>query len=83
MIKIRAGFLTDPGCVREENEDSVWAQVIAPVLWAPIGLFVVCDGMGGHMGGKYASYWAVEAIKIRIRGPDGSQRSTSNPRAHC
>jgi protein phosphatase len=29
----------------------------------PLGLFIVCDGMGGHMGGKYASYWAVEAIK--------------------
>ena len=55
MIKLRAGFLTDPGCVREENEDSVWTQVISPANWGPVGLFVVCDGMGGHMGGKYAS----------------------------
>jgi len=77
MIKLRAGFLTDPGQVREENEDSVWMQVISPANWGPVGLFVVCDGMGGHMGGKYASYWAVEAVKSEF----GELLAARDPRA--
>jgi len=67
MIKLRAGERTDVGRLRTENEDSVWAQVLDQPGYAPIGLFIVCDGMGGHMGGKYASYWAVEAIKSEFR----------------
>ena len=63
MIKLSASFMTDPGRIRDENEDSVWMEVFSSSGKTPIGLFVVCDGMGGHMGGKFASYWAVEAIK--------------------
>lgn len=63
MIKLRAGILSDKGRIRRENEDSAWMEVISPSGKFPIGLFVVCDGMGGHMGGKFASYWAVESIK--------------------
>lgn len=63
MIRLVSASLTDAGKVREENEDSAWDQVYVPINRPPLGLFVVCDGMGGHMGGKYASYWAVEAIK--------------------
>ena len=63
MISIAAAALTDTGYLREENEDCVWSQIFTSPNRPPIGLFVVCDGMGGHMGGKYASYWAVEAIK--------------------
>jgi protein phosphatase len=63
MISLVAASSTDPGLLREENEDSVWSQVYQTSSRAPLGLFVVCDGMGGHMGGKYASYWALEAIK--------------------
>jgi PPM family protein phosphatase len=63
MIKLVAASLTDVGRIREENEDSIWSQVSASVRKEPLGLFIVCDGMGGHMGGKHASYWAVEAIK--------------------
>lgn len=63
MIKLVAASLTDVGRIREENEDCIWSQVNSSNLKEPLGLFVVCDGMGGHMGGKHASYWAVEAIK--------------------
>jgi protein phosphatase len=63
MIKLSAASLTDTGLQREENEDFLWAQVHTPLQQDPVGLFVVCDGMGGHMGGKFASYWAVEAVR--------------------
>jgi serine/threonine protein phosphatase PrpC len=63
MINLLAASLTDTGLLRNENEDTAWAQVYSAANHEPIGLFVVCDGMGGHMGGRYASYWAVEAIK--------------------
>jgi PPM family protein phosphatase len=63
MISLVAAALTDPGKHREDNEDCAWSQVYSTSNNGPLGLFIVCDGMGGHMGGKYASYWAVEAIK--------------------
>lgn len=50
--------LTDKGCKRPVNED--WMAHFE----SPNGLVaVVCDGMGGHVGGKTASHTAVEAIR--------------------
>ncbi len=77
MVKLRTGCLTDTGQLRDENEDSVWTEVNAPPSQAPLGLFMVCDGMGGHMGGKYASYWAVESIKAEF----GELFAAKDPRA--
>jgi PPM family protein phosphatase len=66
MINLVAASLTNTGLEREENEDAAWVQVYQPPNREPIGLFIVCDGMGGHMGGKFASYWATEAIKLEF-----------------
>ncbi len=63
MTKLEATALTDPGMLRDVNEDSAYQQVNAPPGREPVGLFIVCDGMGGHLGGEFASYWAIEAIK--------------------
>ena len=50
--------LTDKGCKRPSNED--WLVHFE----SPNGLVaVVCDGMGGHVGGQVASHTAVEAIQ--------------------
>jgi len=63
MEELIASAQSDKGLLRDVNEDTVWAEVHYTDKKRPIGLFVICDGMGGHMGGKYASYWATEAIK--------------------
>lgn len=46
---------TDVGRTRSRNEDSFHLSL-------PMGLALVCDGMGGHAGGDIASRTAVEAI---------------------
>jgi len=49
--------LTDIGLVRQANEDNYYATE------TPNGfLFVLCDGMGGHVGGDKASSIAVSSI---------------------
>lgn len=47
--------VTDPGCVRKNNEDNL---LVEPDL----GLLVVADGMGGHNSGEVASGMAVKTI---------------------
>lgn len=54
-MRIESAGKTDVGLVREKNEDSM---LIDPA----VGLFVVCDGMGGHVGGQVASQLAVATI---------------------
>jgi PPM family protein phosphatase len=63
MVTLEAATATDPGRERGENQDRVWAQVYQPSEGESIGLFLVCDGIGGHLGGECASHWAVEAVK--------------------
>ena len=67
MVKLEAAAATDTGRERSENQDRVWAQVFQPSEGEPIGLFIVCDGIGGHLGGESASHWAVEAIKHEMQ----------------
>src|SRR5437763_1797652 len=59
-LRIESAGRTDVGLVREKNED---AMLIDP----SIGLYVVCDGMGGHVGGQVASQLAVATIAETLR----------------
>ncbi len=63
MVTLEAATATDPGRERGDNQDRVWAQIYQPSEGESIGLFIVCDGIGGHLGGECASHWAVEAVK--------------------
>lgn len=62
-MKLDVSTLTHPGEKRVTNEDLVWSQTYSDSQGMQLGLLIVCDGMGGHLGGEYASYWATEAIK--------------------
>jgi protein phosphatase len=66
MIKLESAALTDPGRARSINEDHVWTQVYAASEGETTGLFIVCDGVGGHLGGECASYWATETVKHEL-----------------
>ncbi len=61
-FSLEVGQATDPGQVRDGNEDSI---IITPLNFAAgssRGLFVaVADGMGGHAAGEVASRVAAEA----------------------
>ncbi|NET58370.1 MAG: serine/threonine phosphatase [Symploca sp. SIO2E6] len=61
---------TDIGNQREHNEDSFGIQTTVKKLENPQGrtveargLYILCDGMGGHSAGEVASAIAVETLK--------------------
>jgi len=58
--------LTDIGRQRELNEDCFYFKVVQSSDEGPLGLFVVADGMGGHLAGEVASHWAVQAIRREL-----------------
>lgn len=63
-MKVDAAALTDIGLVRDHNEDALLSEP---------PLFVVADGMGGHLGGEVASAIAIETLRdgFSKRGPEG------------
>jgi len=54
---LRWGRASDPGRIRQQNEDSVLVED---------NLFAVADGMGGHKAGEVASALTVELLKRRL-----------------
>ena len=52
---LQSACLTDPGRVRDHNEDCIEAR-------PDIGLYVLADGMGGYNAGEVASGMATSLI---------------------
>jgi len=74
-MHLEADARTDPGPVRENNEDMFSVN-------EDVGLFIVADGMGGHASGEVASRIAVDSVVDVLLGeldPD----ETRLDRAHA
>ena len=63
-VRVTWAARTDVGRRREQNEDAYFGEDRrgAP----PGGLFVVCDGMGGHARGEEASALAVQVLRQEL-----------------
>ncbi|AFY71803.1 protein serine/threonine phosphatase [Thalassoporum mexicanum PCC 7367] len=70
LSELQSAGLSDVGAQREHNEDAFWAksQAIATesdhkgLIQAIQGVFILCDGMGGHESGEVASRTAIDSI---------------------
>ena len=60
MIEIESAGITDRGKKRQANEDALFLE-------DTLGLYVVADGMGGHLAGEVASQLVVETIGDYIK----------------
>jgi protein phosphatase len=69
-VLIKSAGHSDVGRVREQNEDSY-------LILAERGLYVVADGMGGHLGGQMASSLAVKTVGDTVSAHEGELRSAA------
>jgi len=70
-IHVAVWALSDIGCVRENNEDAFGFD-------ESLGVYVVCDGMGGLDSGEVASSRAVAAILSSFRSTAQSDATVSS-----
>ncbi|MGB3508807.1 MAG: serine/threonine phosphatase [Microcoleaceae cyanobacterium] len=70
LVSLESAGATDVGRQRDHNEDSFGIQTQIESQETPTeriiqakGLYVLCDGMGGHASGEIASEVAVDTIK--------------------
>src|SRR5579862_4649176 len=61
----RSAVATDPGLVRESNEDRCYTD-------DERGIFLVVDGIGGHAGGEIAAELAVDTIRLALLNSRGA-----------
>lgn len=76
-LNVTAAVITDPGCVRDNNEDNGLHVRPSSADDVPMRgtLTIVADGMGGHSSGEIASSMAVELISRYFYGSDSPSPS--------
>jgi PPM family protein phosphatase len=72
LLSFKWAVTTDKGLRRTSNEDSHCER-------PEIGLFVVADGMGGHVAGEVASREAVDAIQAFIADTASADKNRTWP----
>lgn len=68
-MRLSSFGLSDVGNKREKNEDSF-------LVSDPLELYMVADGMGGHVGGEFASRLAVETVQGAVAHLNGDPEAT-------
>ena len=67
-MEIEAYGRTDPGPVRENNEDTFLIDI-------EHGIYVLADGMGGHAKGEVASQMSVETVHEVLMGEEDPEET--------
>ena len=70
-MRVRWAAATHPGRRRASNEDAFCAR-------PDLGLYIVADGMGGHVAGEIASRLAVDTIEATIAAGDAKPADSRN-----
>lgn len=74
-IKVTAAGLSDAGRVRKKNEDWFYLRVVQSLQEELAALFVVADGMGGHLAGEVASQLTVATLESEFsRDPRATRK---------
>lgn len=75
-MKVKACGLTDVGRKRTRNEDSY-------LINEDLNIVILADGMGGHLGGEFASKMAVTTIEEVIDGMTTDPEATVISGVNC
>lgn len=68
--RLVVGAATDPGPVREQNEDAVYHNVLVDSPGNELTLLAVADGMGGYQRGEVAAQMAIDTLIERFSSAD-------------